>query len=70
MCETSGIVKKNITGLSILTTTKYYMVASGFLVSHFQISSCLEFKKPSQTTAEQGEAELCILDFKTTRSEF
>ena len=25
---------------------------------------------PSQTAAEQGVAELCILDFKTTWSEF
>ena len=29
-----------------------------------------EFQKQSQTAAEQGEAELCILDFKTTWSQF
>ena len=29
-----------------------------------------EFQKPSQTAAERGEAELRILDFKTTWSEF
>ena len=38
--------------------------------SHFQISLRLEVQRPSQTAAEQGEAELCILDFKTTWSEF
>ena len=30
----------------------------------------LEVQRPSQTAAEQGEAELRILDFKTTWSEF
>ena len=29
-----------------------------------------EVQRPSQTAAEQGEAELRILDFKTTWSEF
>ena len=29
-----------------------------------------EFQKPSQTAAGRGEAELRILDFKTTWSEF
>ena len=38
--------------------------------SHFRVSSCSEFQKPSQTAAEQGEAELRILNFKTTWSEF
>ena len=38
--------------------------------SHFRFLSCSEFQKPSQTAAERGEAELRILDFKTTWSEF
>ena len=37
---------------------------------HFQVSTQLEVQKPSQTAAEQGKAELRILDFKTTWSEF
>ena len=37
---------------------------------NFRVSSCLEFQKPRQTAAEQGNAELRILDFKTTWSEF
>ena len=32
--------------------------------------SCSEFQKAGQTAAERGEAELRILDFKTTWSEF
>ena len=39
-------------------------------MSHLQISLCLEVQRPSQTTAERGEAELRILDFQTTWSEF
>ena len=39
-------------------------------VSHLQISLCLEVQRPSQTAAERGEAELRILDFQTTWSEF
>ena len=38
--------------------------------SHFRFLSCSEFQKPSQTAAERGVAELRILDFKTTWSEF
>ena len=30
----------------------------------------LEFHKASQTTAERGEAKLCVINFKTTWSEF
>ena len=37
---------------------------------HFRFLSCSEFQKTSQTAAERGEAELRILDFKTTWSEF
>ena len=40
------------------------------VTSHFQFLLCSEFQKPSQTTTERGEAELRILDFKTTLSEF
>ena len=40
------------------------------VTSHFRFLSCSEFQKPSQTAAERGEAELRILDFKTTWSEF
>ena len=40
------------------------------VTSHFRFLSCTEFLKPSQTAAERGEAELRILDFKTTWSEF
>ena len=40
------------------------------VTSHFQVSSRLEFQKPSQTAAGRGVAELRILDFKTTWSEF
>ena len=32
--------------------------------------SCSEFQNPSQTAAEQGEAKLRTLNFKTTWSEF
>ena len=39
-------------------------------VSHLQISLRLEVLRPNQTAAKQGEAELRILDFKTTWSEF
>ena len=39
------------------------------VTSHFQVLSCSEFQKPNQTAAEQGEAELRIIDFKTTWSE-
>merc|ERR1712223_1587631 len=39
-------------------------------VSHLQISLRLEVQRPSQTAAEQGEAEVRILNFKTTWSEF
>ena len=39
------------------------------VTSHFQFLSCTEFLKASQTAAEQGEAKLRILDFKTTWSE-
>ena len=42
----------------------------GSVTSRFQVLSCSEFQKPSQTTAERGEAKLCILDVKTTWSEF
>ena len=35
-------------------------------LSHFQVSSCSEFQKPNQTATEPGNAELWILDFKTT----
>ena len=45
------------------------MVRHGFM-AHFQVLSYSEFQKPSQTAAEQGEAKLRILDFKTTWSEF
>ena len=38
--------------------------------SHLRVSLRLEFQRPSQTAAERGEAELRILDFKTTWSEF
>ena len=38
--------------------------------SHFRFLSCSEFQKPSQTATERGEAELRILNFKTTCSEF
>ena len=38
--------------------------------SHFGFLSCSEFKKPNQTAAERGEAKLCILNSKTTWSEF
>ena len=38
--------------------------------SHFRVSSYSEFQMPSQTAAERGEAELRILNFKTTWSEF
>ena len=38
--------------------------------SHFPVSSHSEFQMPSQATAEQGEAKLPIIDFKTTWSEF
>ena len=38
--------------------------------SHFRVSSYSEFQMPSQTAAERGEAELRILHFKTTWSEF
>ena len=38
----------------------------GSVTSRFQVLSCSEFQKPSQTAAEQGEDELRILQFKTT----
>ena len=38
--------------------------------SHLGVSSRLEFQRPSQTAAGRGEAELLILNFKTTWSEF
>ena len=45
--------------------------ASGIgITSHFRFLLCSEFQKPSQTATERGEAELRILDFKTTWSEF
>ena len=40
------------------------------VTSHFQFLSCSELQKPSQTAAGRGEAELRILDFKTSWSEF
>ena len=46
------------------------MVLTVMSAAHFQVSSCSEFQKPSQTAAERSEAELRILNFKTTWSEF
>ena len=43
---------------------------SSVVTSHFRFLLCSEFQKPSQTATERGEAELRILDFKTTWSEF
>ena len=40
------------------------------VTSHFRFLSCSGFQKPSQTASERSEAELRILDFKTTWSEF
>ena len=40
------------------------------VLSHFRVSSCSEFQKPSHTAAEREEAKLRVLDFKTTWSEF
>ena len=39
-------------------------------MSHLQVSLRLKVKRPSQTAAEQGEAKLRELSFKTTWSEF
>ena len=57
--------------ISTYTSVCPYGVGVGVrqVTSHFQFLSCSEFQKPSQTAAERGEAELRILDFKTTWSE-
>ena len=40
------------------------------VLSHFRVSSYSEFQMSSQPVAEGGKAELCILNLKTTWSEF
>ena len=57
--------------ISTYTSVCPYGVGGGsfrrrHVTSHFRFLSCTEFLKPSQTAAERGEAELRILDFKTT----
>ena len=47
-----------------------YITISSFTSVHFRVSSFSEFWMTSQTAADQGEAELLILHFKTTWSGF
>ena len=47
-----------------------YITISSFTSVHFRVSSFSEFWMTSQTAADQGEAELLILHFKTSKSEF
>ena len=46
------------------------LVSQSVRPSHFQISLRLEVQRPNQTATERGEAELRILNFKTSWSEF
>ena len=55
--------------ISTFTSVRPSILPYHHVLSHFRVSLHLEFQRPSQTTAEQGEAKLRILDFKTTWSE-
>ena len=64
--------KSDIENISYLHNYYNLHVCPSFhpVTSHLQVSLHLEVQKPSQIAAEQGKAELRILNFKTTWSEF